>query len=388
MKVKTIEIKCIGCINHLSIKFNNSVNVLCGPNAVGKTTILESIASMFLYGHPTVKKKAGSEKGSISMTIENDGNEQSKFIEINKFNPNEAESAFSFLDDSIKLMSIKVNRNFSYFALRSVPGDPDRNNSQIWQQSIAGISIEDAKGWFVNRFLYSAHRESLSEQQIANFKLAEKCFSIINPRYSFSRVLGSSNDIMINTPQGEIYYEYLSSGFKSIIFILFSIIKEIEFRFKEHNLKSEDFDGIILIDEVEVHLHPEWQERIIPILTQVFPHAQFIMTTHSPHVIQTLAPDQVLALQMLDDGSITIRSDLNVGKYGFTGWSVEEILYDVMGMKSLRTEMYHKMMDAFGEAIDNEDEKTASAIYEELKSLLHPNNPQRKLLQFQIAKIS
>ena len=64
------------------------------------------------------------------------------------------------------------------------------------------------------------------------------------------------------------------------------------------------------------------------------------------------------------------------------------ILYDVMGMKTLRTEMYRKLIDEFGTAIDEENIETARSIYNELDKLLHPTNHQRKLLSFQLAKIS
>ena len=200
--------------------------------------------------------------------------------------------------------------------------------------------------------------------------------------------MGATNDIMVNTPQGEIYFEYLSSGFKSIIYLLFSTIKEIEFRFKEQSLKAEDFDGIILIDEIEIHLHPEWQERIIYILRETFPCAQFILTTHSPHVIQTAKPNQVMALQLDENNNVRLRTDLQTSKYGFNGWTVEEILYDVMGMRTMRSEMYHDLIERFGKAIDNENEEEAKSIYAELEQLLHQRNSQRKLLSFQLAKIS
>lgn len=200
--------------------------------------------------------------------------------------------------------------------------------------------------------------------------------------------MGATNDIMVNTPHGEIYFEYLSSGFKSIIYLLFSTIKEIEFRFKEQNLKAEDFDGIILIDEIEIHLHPEWQERIVHILKKTFPCAQFILTTHSPHVIQTAEPNQVMALQLDENNNVSLRTDLQTSKYGFKGWTVEEILYDVMGMHTMRSEMYHNLIEKFGKAIDNENEEEAKSIYAELEQLLHPRNSQRKLLSFQLAKIS
>ena len=388
MKIKEIELKNIGCIRHLHLYFNENMNILCGPNSVGKTTIIESVASMFIYGHPTVKRNVASDIGSLYVKIEVDGQTKEKTIEIKKFNPIDSENTSSFSDLTTKIISIKVSRNFEYSKLAAIPSDQSRGKSELWNETISGVTFDGVKGWFVNRYLYSAREGTLTEEQISNYHLAERCFSIINSQYNFSRVMGATNDIMVNTPQGEIYFEYLSSGFKSIIYLLFSTIKEIEFRFKEQNLKAEDFDGIILIDEIEIHLHPEWQERIIYILRETFPCAQFILTTHSPHVIQTAEPNQVMALQLDENNNVSLRTDLQTSKYGFKGWTVEEILYDVMGMHTMRSEMYHDLIEKFGKAIDNENEEEAKSIYAELEQLLHPRNSQRKLLSFQLAKIS
>lgn len=388
MKIKEIELKNIGCIRHLHLDFNENMNILCGPNGVGKTTIIESVASMFIYGHPTVKRNVAGDIGSLHAKIEVDGYTKDKTIEIKKFNPLESENASSFSDLTSKIISIKISRNFGYSKLAAIPSDQSREQPTLWDETISGVTFDGVKGWFVNRYLYSAREGTLSEEQISNYHLAERCFSIINSQYRFSRVMGATNDIMVNTPHGEIYFEYLSSGFKSIIYLLFSTIKEIEFRFKEQNLKAEDFDGIILIDEIEIHLHPEWQERIIHILKNTFPCAQFILTTHSPHVIQTAEPNQVMALQLDENNNVSLRTDLQTSKYGFKGWTVEEILYDVMGMHTMRSEMYHDLIEKFGKAIDNENEEEAKSIYAELEQLLHPRNSQRKLLSFQLAKIS
>lgn len=388
MKIKEIELKNIGCIRHLHLDFNENMNILCGPNGVGKTTIIESVASMFIYGHPTVKRNVAGDIGSLHAKIEADGHIKDKTIEIKKFNPLESENTISFSDLTSKIISIKISRNFGYSKLAAIPSDQSRDQPTLWNETISGVTFDGVKGWFVNRYLYSAREGTLSEEQISNYHLAERCFSIINNQYNFSRVMGATNDIMVNTPQGEIYFEYLSSGFKSIIYLLFSTIKEIEFRFKEQNLKAEDFDGIILIDEIEIHLHPEWQERIIYILRKTFPCAQFILTTHSPHVIQTAEPNQIMALQLDENNNVILRTDLQTSKYGFKGWTVEEILYDVMGMHTMRSKMYHNLIEMFGKAIDNENEKEAKSIYAELEQLLHPRNSQRKLLSFQLAKIS
>ena len=388
MKIKEIELKNIGCIRHLHLDFNENMNILCGPNGVGKTTIIESVASMFIYGHPTVKRNVAGDIGSLHAKIEVDGHIKDKTIEIKKFNPLESENTSSFSNLTSKIISINISRNFGYSKLAAIPSDQSREQPTLWNETISGVTFDGVKGWFVNRYLYSAREGTLSEEQISNYHLAERCFSIINSQYNFSRVMGATNDIMVNTPQGEIYFEYLSSGFKSIIYLLFSTIKEIEFRFKEQNLKAEDFDGIILIDEIEIHLHPEWQERIIYILRKTFPCAQFILTTHSPHVIQTAEPNQIMALQLDENNNVILRIDLQTSKYGFKGWTVEEILYDVMGMHTMRSKMYHDLIEMFGKAIDNENEEEAKSIYAELEQLLHPRNSQRKLLSFQLAKIS
>lgn len=388
MKIKEIELKNIGCIRQLHLYFNENMNILCGPNSVGKTTIIESVASMFIYGHPTVKRNVASDMGSLYAKIEVEGKTKEKTIEIKKFNPIDSENTSSFSDLTSKLISIKVSRNFEYSKLPAIHSDQSRGKAELWEETISGVTFDGVKGWFVNRYLYSAREGTLTEEQISNYHLAERCFSIINSQYNFSRVMGATNDIMVNTPQGEIYFEYLSSGFKSIIYLLFSTIKEIEFRFKEQSLKAEDFDGIILIDEIEIHLHPEWQERIIYILRETFPCAQFILTTHSPHVIQTAEPNQVMALQLDENNNVRLRTDLQTSKYGFNGWTVEEILYDVMGMRTMRSEMYHDLIGRFGKAIDNENEEEAKSIYAELEQLLHQRNSQRKLLSFQLAKIS
>lgn len=387
MKIKKIDIKDVGGIRDLHIKFNDNMNILCGPNSIGKTTVIESVASMFMYGTPAVKRHVGCEKGEISANVEINGEIKNVGISLSKFTPEENDNIISFSDQSLKLLSIKVDRNFQYSKLAAIPSDPQRNVTEAWNEARTGIKYDEVKGWLVNRFLYSAQPNSLSAQQLSNYELARKCFGIIDSTYSFSRVLASTNDIMVNTPQGEIYYEYLSSGFKSLLSILFKIIKEIEFRFKEHNMRASDFDGIILIDEVEEHLHPEWQEQILRVLRITFPNAQFIVTTHSPHVIQTAEPNEILALCLDENNNVSLRGDISTSKYGFKGWTIEEILYDVMGMRTLRTELYKQLIEDFGKAIDEENLEKANAIYVELDQLLHPANPQRKLLRFQLAKI-
>ena len=167
---------------------------------------------------------------------------------------------------------------------------------------------------------------------------------------------------------------------------MFAIIKEVEYRFADHNITAKDFDGIVLIDEIEIHLHPVWQSRVSSILVSLFPSAQFICTTHSPHVIQVAERTQIVALERAN-GHVR-RRELPVSSYGFKNWTLDEVLMDVMGMEDTRSDAFVDLLARFDEAVDSEDAPTAKAIYDDFDASLHPNNHLRKLLKLRLGEIA
>jgi predicted ATP-binding protein involved in virulence len=86
--------------------------------------------------------------------------------------------------------------------------------------------------------------------------------------------------------QGKTPYNLnqLSGGYSAIL----SIITELIMRMEAHKTKSYDLQGVVLIDEIETHLHVELQKRVLPFLISFFPKIQFIVTTHSPFVINSV----------------------------------------------------------------------------------------------------
>ncbi|MFZ2967640.1 MAG: ATP-binding protein [Sulfuricurvum sp.] len=77
----------------------------------------------------------------------------------------------------------------------------------------------------------------------------------------------------------------LSSGYSSLL----AIVTELILRMEAHGVEAYDMQGVVLIDEIENHLHVELQKKVLPFLTGFFPEIQFIVTTHSPFVLSSLS---------------------------------------------------------------------------------------------------
>ena len=92
--------------------------------------------------------------------------------------------------------------------------------------------------------------------------------------------------------------------------------------------------GVVLIDELELHLHPKWQREVTGKLRKTFPNIQFIATTHSPFVIQALKPGELINL---DPDEFREYADK----------SIEDIAENVMGVDlPQKSERYRRMMSA------------------------------------------
>lgn len=390
MRINLLTVDGIGGIWHLELSFINGVNVICGANGIGKTTVLDIISDAFSSNISSkLKRNALCEVGkySIQISIKQDGNEilKNKDELVEKFQPDAEVYRGGWQSYSNSLLYFGIDRSINYAKLGAVTPDPEREDYINGQMAVSGIQANDIKNWFVNRYLFVDKKGSLTEEQISNYELAERAFSVLDDTVNFQTVIARSYDIMLSTSKGDIYFEYLSSGYKSCIYIIFGIIKEIEYRTSENPVKAKDFDGVILIDEVDLHLHPVWQAGLIKALKEIFPYAQFILTTHSPSVLQTLEKEEIIALGCDIQGN-TYLKELNLGRYGLQGWTLEEILKYVMEMPATTSQLYQDTLKKFDEAMNSEDRESILQEYNLLKEMLHPDNPLCKLLSIQVSE--
>jgi len=104
------------------------------------------------------------------------------------------------------------------------------------------------------------------------------------------------SELCIDKDGQRFKFSQLSSGEQMVLFLVADIARRLAIANPILPNKLEG-EGVILIDEIDLHLHPQWQRRILPALTSTFPNLQFIVTTHSPQVLSHLSRNSVILLE-------------------------------------------------------------------------------------------
>lgn len=150
-------------------------------------------------------------------------------------------------------------------------------------------------------------------------------------RYSLKEELSEGQRVLYSSRYGEIAvkntdgtvinFSALSDGYRNVIKIVTDIATKMcilnPYLGKDTLILTP---GIVVIDELDLSLHPTWQRRIVDILKELFPKVQFICATHSPFIIQSLEPGELITLDSILDEE-------------YSGQSIEDIAEDVMNVK-------------------------------------------------------
>ena len=149
---------------------------------------------------------------------------------------------------------------------------------------------------------------------------------------------------------------HLSGGYRATL----ALVADLARRMAQGNPHLENplaSEAVVLIDEVDLHLHPSWQQRILDDLTRTFPNAQFIVTTHSPQVLTTVEPGQVVTL-VREDGKIVPRGP----GWGTYGSEAGGVLTAVMGVEERPRNEFSEMLDQYRELIEDDRGETGEAL--------------------------
>ena len=185
---------------------------------------------------------------------------------------------------------------------------------------------------------------------------------------------------------GDVRFEELGFGYQTSLTWLADLCKRMFELYPEAENPLHE-EAVVLVDELDLHLHPKWQRDIVPTLSKVFPRVQFIVTTHSPHVLQSMADVNLYVLRRDEtSGEITVeRSDVT----DFTGWTVEEILSETMELKDgVRSVVYNEKKRAFENALKAKDRQAAERLYAELEQMMRPGNPMRSIYRIELEELA
>ena len=168
---------------------------------------------------------------------------------------------------------------------------------------------------------------------------------------------------MIRREIGSLSLSQLSDGEQRLFSLFVDIARELSLQ--EGSVGSiGDGKAIVLIDEIDVHLHPKWQREIVPLLEELFTGCQFIATTHSPFVIQSMRGGKLISLE----GEIEAE---------YANQNIEDVAEDIMDIEiPQRSKRYVEMM------------KIASQYYRALRKSEQDSNVDVGELKMKLDAIS
>ena len=239
----------------------------------------------------------------------------------------------------------------------------------------AGTNFDDFSAWFTAALL---EREfAVAEASRMPLKRGNRAREEIEKKYGFIALIKKALKDFSPSLEGfyveggrlfvrprDIPAEYLSQGEKSVIVLIADIA--IRMAGANPNMKNPlATDAIIMIDEVDLHLHPDWQSRIVEELPKMFPKTQFIVSSHSPSVFSV-----VKSLYRLADGADGVTRIEHTSQYG-------RAPADILGtfLHADRESSFKREIDAMYAALDKGDSAKALKIIGRLRKVI-PDDPE------------
>ena len=402
MIIKSVDIKNFRGIDHCTIKFKDGFNLVKGENGKGKTSILEAISvglGGFVAGFSDVATRHFSKdeiRKVIELTGEGSCNEiyqvptevvlkavlNGKEYEWTRgrTSVNASRSTIQPRDICKEAEKMSLNSEIEYPVLIY------QGAGRVWSQK-----REKSENIFKKKYSRSAgYTDTLLEasniklllnwcikmeqvawqkgHKIAEYEAVKKAVSdfmlYLNGEGNYQIFYDKQLEELMYVSDGVLLpVTSLSAGYQSLIWMVF----DIAYRMAVLNPnKKEDIcltSGIVLIDEIDMHLHPKWQWNIINALRKTFPNIQFIATTHAP----------ILFASAKNVWVVDVENEEYQYQYSHYGIDINTALQDYQETERIPMEI-QKKVDEFYDALDDEKFDIAKQILEELEEKTAPQH--------------
>jgi predicted ATP-binding protein involved in virulence len=407
MRLKSLRLKNFRCFAEDRWEFDPQFNVLIGDNATGKTTILDALSigiGSFFLGIDSVYAKTilykdirkntflENREYQLPCEIELEGNvgvnEENLIWERNvlssKGNTRREKDTNKLAKMASEMQQLvrdgeKVDLPvFNYYGTgrlwqerkKTIKTLSPSSKFDAYIDSIEPISTSSRfVSWMKTRTLTEL-QTGIKDEALVLVKASVGCFLSTTERIEFDVKLDSIIlEKLTNRGSNKIVWTEMSDGYRNII----AMAADLTYRCYTLNSHLgihaiEQSKGVVLIDEIDLHLHPKWQRTVVDSFKKAFPNLQFIVTSHSPFVVQSLKNKELIDLE-----GKNFADDYN--KRG-----VEDIVEGEMKVLNVhRSERFVKMKQKAAEYYDLisrsqnfKNDKDLELLMQELDQLLLP----------------
>ena len=401
MRIKQLKMQSFRGIGDLTIDFDEKeTTVFIGINGVGKSSILDAICLLLSYFMHWIGGIVDSEKVKTfnEFDIANKNIITKLDIKIS-YRGEDSWTIYRERDGVTKVSGHEKRQNACDAIWRHWYNEPQYNIPLIvyyptnravididlevpiqsefkqidsYDKALAGgrISFSDLFQWFRNRedIESELRLENNRDYRDKQLEAVRQAISSLIPNFTKLRVRRSPLRMTLQKDGEELIVNQLSDGEKCLLAMVGDLARRLAIANPGLENPLDGF-GVVLIDEIELHLHPRWQREIIPALTRTFPNCQFIVTTHSPQVISQIKPQGIYILEKTDTGIIAKRPESSYGR------DSNQILEDLMDVPERPQEIKDPLLELF-RLIDEGNLEAAKELRKELAEIIGEDEAQ------------
>lgn len=386
IKVNSLQINAFRGIKHLELEFSPRTNVFVGINGVGKTAILDCLAILLshlmkqitgteerLYKDSDIYNGADETQNQITISIEGRKVTWTSILRKNGIHISSSLEEISKAGIPL-VVYYPVNRAVLDVDIAlNITQQPDFNPLIALELALEKkIDFQSFFEWFRNREDIENEKrlESDANYRDRQLEAIRQAIQNLMPGYTDLRVRRSPLRMTLSKQKQELIINQLSEGEKCMLALTGDLVRRLAIA---NPALPNPLEGaaIVLIDEIELHIHPQWQRTIISKLEQTFPNCQFIISSHSPQIISEVKQPgrNVYFLRVTDEG---IVANLVTDAYGK---DTNFILEGLMETSERPADVKEEIMQLF-RLIDDNQLNQARNLLQHLETKIGTQEPK------------